>query len=161
VQIAVSEKKQDKPQFEEFTETPTAKKYNKPLTDINTADTAAFIALPGIGSKLASRLVLFREKLGGFYSINQVAETFGLPDSTYQLIKPLLTINNKYPIKQININTATIDHLKAHPYIKYPLANAIVQYRSQHGQFTQLEQLKNIVLMTPEMYDKIAVYLSL
>ena len=43
--------------------------------DINTADTTAFISLPGIGSKLAARIVNFRDKLGGFYSIDQVGET--------------------------------------------------------------------------------------
>jgi competence ComEA-like helix-hairpin-helix protein len=62
--------------------------------DINSADTTPFIALPGIGAKLAQRIIKFRDKLGGFYSIDQVAETFGLPDSTYQKIKPRLIIKN-------------------------------------------------------------------
>ena len=54
------------------------------IIDINTADTTAFISLPGIGSKLASRIVSFRERLGGFYSIEQIAETFGLHDSLFR-----------------------------------------------------------------------------
>ena len=62
------------------------------IIDINVADTTAFIALPGIGSKLAARIVNFREKLGGFYSIEQVGETFGLPDSTFQKIKQYLKL---------------------------------------------------------------------
>ena len=52
-----------------------------PIIDINQADTVAFISLPGIGGKLANRIVNFRDKLGGFYSVQQVGETFGLPDS--------------------------------------------------------------------------------
>ena len=49
--------------------------------EINSADTTAFIALPGIGSKLAARIVLFREELGGFYNIEQIREVYGLQDS--------------------------------------------------------------------------------
>ena len=56
--------------------------------DINLADTSDFINLPGIGSKLSQRIIAFRNKLGGFYSIDQVGETYLLPDSTFQKIKP-------------------------------------------------------------------------
>jgi competence ComEA-like helix-hairpin-helix protein len=54
------------------------------MVDINTADTTTWIALPGIGSKLSQRIVNFREKLGGFYKVEQVGETFGLADSTFK-----------------------------------------------------------------------------
>ncbi len=87
------------------------KTYTASIIDINTADTTAFIALPGIGSKLAQRIVTFRDKLGGFYKIEQVGETFGLADSTFQKIKPRLVLNNSF-VKQININTATLMNLK-------------------------------------------------
>ena len=62
------------------------------IIDVNTADTSAFISLPGIGSKLAARIVTFREKLGGFYSVEQIGETYGLPDSTFQKIKQWLKL---------------------------------------------------------------------
>jgi competence ComEA-like helix-hairpin-helix protein len=128
--------------------------------DINTADTTAFIALPGIGSKLAARIVNFRDKLGGFYSIAQVGETFGLPDSTFQKIKQYLKLNN-LSVKKININTATIDELKAHPYIKFSLANPIVAYRNEHGAFSKIEDIKKVMAVTDEIYKKIASYLTL
>src|SRR4030095_9380470 len=98
------------------------------IIDINTADTTAFISLPGIGSKLAVRIVTFREKLGGFYSVEQIGETYGLPDSTFQKIKQYLKLDN-LSVKKININTATVDEMKAHPYIKFSIANPIVAYR--------------------------------
>lgn len=130
------------------------------ITDINTADTSAFIALPGIGSKLASRIVNFRDKLGGFYSVNQLAETYGLPDSTFEKIKPYLQVNAG-TVKKININTATKDELKTHPYIKWNMANAIVEYRNQHGNYKSLEELKNIALIDENAFAKIAPYLRL
>lgn len=136
-----------------------ASKKTTVIIDINTADTSAFISLPGIGSKLAARIVNFREKLGGFYSVDQIKETYGLPDSTFQKIRSYLKFENT-AIKKININTATVDELKAHPYIKYSLANPIIAYRNQHGLFSQVEDVKKIMLITDDIYNKISPYLT-
>ena len=118
------------------------------------------IALPGIGSKLAQRIITFRDKLGGFYKIEQVAETFALPDSTFQKIKNRLLLANT-ALKQININTATLDELKSHPYLRYAIANAIVQYRAQHGNFNSISDLKKMALVTDELFTKAAPYLKI
>lgn len=133
-------------------------KYTATPVDINNSDTAAFIALPGIGSKLAARIVAFREKLGGFYKTEQIAETYGLPDSTFQKIKSRLVIGNSH-IKKLNINTTTVDELKAHPYLRYHIANAIVQYRTQHGNYASVNDIKKIMLITEDIYNKAAPYL--
>lgn len=130
------------------------------IIDINSADTTAFISLPGIGSKLAARIINFRDKLGGFYTINQVGETFGLPDSTFQKIKQYLKLENT-SIRKININSATVDELKMHPYLKWSLANPIIAYRNEHGPFTKVEDIKKVMAVTEEIYNKIAPYLTL
>ena len=152
---------------ENFNSTKTTdnyKPYEKPkyaiaAVDVNAADTSAFIALPGIGSKLANRIITFREKLGGFYKIEQVAETYGLADSVYQKIKDKLNISNN-AVKQININKATADELKIHPYIRYNIANAIIQYKNQHGNFAAPSDLKKIMIITEDIYNKMAPYLT-
>lgn len=140
----------------------SSKTYAAPysIIDVNTADTTAFISLPGIGSKLATRIITFREKLGGFYSIEQIGETYGLPDSTFQNIKQWLKLDNP-SVKKININTASIDEMKSHPYIKYSIANPIVAYRNEHGAFSKIEDIKKVMVITDEIYKKIAPYLSL
>jgi competence protein ComEA len=129
------------------------------IIEINTADTSDFISLPGIGSKLAWRIVNFRDKLGGFHNINQIAETYGLPDSTFQKIKSYLKLTDPN-VKKININTASVDELKTHPYIRYQLARPIVAYREQHGLFSKPEDLKKIMIVTDEVFLKIAPYLQ-
>lgn len=134
------------------------KKEVQPLS-INEADTTAFISLPGIGPAYARRIINFRNRLGGFYSINQVGETFGLPDSTFQKIKPYLQINHE-PLKKININTATLEELKAHPYIRWQLANLILQYKAQHGPYQKIEDIKKIMAIDEEIYNKVAPYLA-
>jgi competence protein ComEA len=126
--------------------------------EINTADTAALMALPGIGSRLAARIINFREKLGGFYSVQQVAETYGLPDSTFRKIQGALQCNNA-SVQQLNINTADANTLKQHPYIRWNLANAIVQYRAQHGNFKSVDDLQQVMVITPEIFQKIRPYI--
>jgi len=144
----------------EFKKETFATKPRLVVVDINTADTAAFIALPGIGSKLALRIVNFRDKLGGFYSVDQIAETYGLPDSAFLKIKPFLKFETSI-VKKFNINTATKEEMKSHPYLKWNLANAIVEYRNQHGAFSSLEDLKKISLITTDIFDKVKFYLAL
>lgn len=129
------------------------------IVDINSADTTAFITLPGIGSKLATRIIAFRDKLGGFYSVAQIGETFGLHDSTFQKIKQYLKLEN-ISVRKTNINKATIDELKSHPYIKFSLANPIVAYRNEHGSFAKVEDIKKLMIVTDEIYTKIAPYLT-
>jgi competence ComEA-like helix-hairpin-helix protein len=127
--------------------------------NVNSADTMALIALPGIGSKLALRILNFRDKLGGFYSVDQIKETYGLADSTFQKIKIYLIVDGQ--VEKINLNTVTKDQLKIHPYIKWNLANAIVEYRNQHGNYKSIEDLKNISMLDENTFNKIAHYLSL
>ncbi len=135
-------------------------KGNTEPVDINTGDTTAFIKLPGIGSKLATRIINFREKLGGFHSIEQVSETYGLPDSTFQKIRTYLKPGNT-PVKKININTATLDDMKDHPYIRYKLAQAILAYRIEHGPFQKIDDLKKLMVFTDDQLIKLSPYLSL
>ncbi|MEO8415402.1 MAG: helix-hairpin-helix domain-containing protein [Ginsengibacter sp.] len=128
--------------------------------DINLADSSAYIGLPGIGSKLAQRIIAFREKLGGFYTVDQVGETYLLPDSTFQKIKSSLVISGN-PVRKININAASVDEMKAHPYLRYNVANAIFQYRQQHGNFSSVEEIKKIMLVTEDIYSRVIPYLSI
>ena len=150
--VYASEKEYEKKEYKKASFAPA-------LVDINTADTAAFIALPGIGSKLSQRIINFRDKLGGFYKVEQIGETFGLADSTFQRIKPHLNISSA-EIRQININTASVDEMKSHPYIRYALANAIAQYRTQHGKYNTVADVKKIMTVTNEVFDKLAPYLA-
>jgi len=138
------------------------KAYEKPaisIVDINAADTSSLMALPGIGAKLSARILQFRNKLGGFHSIDQVKETYALHDSVFQKIVPYLTLNTA--LTPININEANIDQLKAHPYIRYHLANAIVQYRMQHGAYQSVEDIKKIMIVDTESFIKMAPYLTI
>jgi DNA uptake protein ComE-like DNA-binding protein len=127
--------------------------------NINTADSALWEALPGIGPVLAARIVRFRDKLGGFYAISQVAETYGLPDSTFNKIQPYLLLG-KVSLKKLDINGMDEKSLAQHPYIRYKLARIIVRYRSNNGPFSVTNDLLGIPLVDDSIYRKIEHYIK-
>ena len=128
------------------------------VMNVNDADSTMLEELPGIGAKLSQRIVNFREKLGGFYSVDQIGETFGLQDSIFQKIKGMFSISGE--LRKINLNTVSLDELKAHPYIRYQLANAIIAYRTQHGRFEKLSDLRKMMILDDKQLEKIAPYLA-
>ena len=130
------------------------------IIEINTADSAAFEALYGIGPVLSSRIIRYRKSLGGFYSIEQIAEVHGLSDTTFQLIRHQLTVNPS-SIVRIDINTADYEVLQKHPYIRARIAHAIIGYRDTNGKFTSLEQIKGLKVISADIYKKLEPYLKI
>ena len=126
--------------------------------DINSADVATWQQLKGIGPAYSKRIVKFREGLGGFVSIAQIAETYGLPDSTFQQIKPHLVILT--PATYLNINQVTEEELAAHLYLSRKLARLIINYRDQHGPFQKPEDLARIKVLPSEVLNKLSPYLK-
>jgi competence protein ComEA len=128
--------------------------------DINSASQEEWESLPGIGEKLALRIVAFREKLGGFARIGQVGETYGIAPEVFEKILPRLVNENPAAIKKVALNRASFDELKQHPYIGFRLARLLVAYREQHGEYRQLSDLMNIPLVTNEVVEKLSPYLE-
>ena len=126
--------------------------------DINSSDTSAWRSLPGIGSYRAKRIVRYREALGGFYSVNQIATTRGLPDSTFQAIRSFLKASQIF--RPLAINSASYEALKKHPYISRNLANSIVRNREKAGRFNGPEDLRRLRLIKEEELPRLLPYFS-
>lgn len=138
---------------------PASEPAKEPLQiDINKADSARWRELYGIGPVLSARIIKFRKALGGFYTIEQIREVYGLPDSTFRSIRKQLNLST-VSLRKLNINRASVDKLKSHPYISFRLAAAIKAFREMHGPFDSLPQLKNLQLVDDEIYRKLAPYL--
>lgn len=129
------------------------------ILDINLCDTTQLQELKGIGSAFSKRIIKYRESLGGFTSINQLKEVYGITDEIFNQISPNLKLSNT-TIHQININQADEEQLKKHPYIGWKIAKPIVAYRKSHGKYTAVSDIKKIHLITDEIYSKIAPYLK-
>ncbi len=139
------------------------KAYNKTdkalIIDINTANAEELRQLKGIGNVLSKRIVDFREALGGFTSIGQIEEVYGLSPETWENIKNQLVINAPI-LKKININQANLETLRNHPYISYNVARSIVAYREMHGAYQNIDEILNSDLIDEELFDKIKPYLK-
>ena len=128
--------------------------------DVNTADAAAWQQLPGIGALRAQKIIRFREKLGGFVHPNQLAETRDLPDSVYQQIRPYLQMSAPV-VQKINLNTANVEELAAHPYLDFKQGKLIVAYREQHGAFRSVNDLDLIHAFTDKAWlERVKPYLT-
>jgi len=92
--------------------------------------------------------------------VDQVGETWGLPDSTFRLIRPRLVLASA-DTRKIPLNTATEEMLQRHPYIRFRLARLIIRYRQEHGPFSEVTDLKRIALVTEELFTKLQPYCSL
>ncbi len=129
--------------------------------DVNLADTTQLIRIYGIGPKLSQRIIKYRNQLGGFITLNQIEEVYGLDSTVIKELKQNIFIAENFEPSKISINSATEKELAAHPYIKYALAKAIATYRFQHGNFIAVEDLKKIASVDETSYNRIKPYLSL
>lgn len=102
-----------------------------PLVDINVADSAAFDALPGIGGYFASKMVSYREKLGGYSDIVQLTEIYHLDKEKFAKFSDLIEVR-KRPVP-FRLWSMPADSLRLHPYVRdFRTANAIVLYRNNN-----------------------------
>lgn len=157
---AVNERNHETPSPEKMVGSSSVKKEYVPVhIDINQATAEEWRQLSGIGPSFSNRIVKFRDKLGGFASIGQVGETYGLPDSVFQKIRPFLIPSPIY--KKILVNRCSLDELKSHPYISSYQATILFNYRKQHGDLTNIEDLKKISAgFKEEDWERLEAYLS-
>ena len=144
-----NENRESKPAF------PSKKTANISKFDINSADTTQLMAIKGIGNKYAARIIKFRDLVGGFHSIEQVAETYNIDPEIMPEIRKYAFIG-KQPVK-ISINKG--DNFK-HLYLKYFQVKTIIAYRKQHGDFKNIDDLKAVKVLDETNIQKIGPYLD-
>jgi competence ComEA-like helix-hairpin-helix protein len=137
---------------------PPAKPAEPASMDINKATLEEWQSFRGIGPTYAKRICGFRDKLGGFTTVDQVGETYGLADSTFQRIRPRLSVDS--PVRQWPINQLDAAGLKAHPYLSWKYANAIIAYRGQHGAFQSAADVAKIRAIPAPVLKKMDPYWS-
>jgi competence protein ComEA len=131
--------------------------YEIQKVELNSADTAALDILPGIGRVLAGRIIKYRNLLGGFYSVDQLKEVYGLSPETILKISNRISIDTGIIIK-IDLNTLSENELLRHPYIGRYKAKAIMRYRNYTGKIiNSIELVKNEIL-TENEFSILRVY---
>lgn len=127
--------------------------------DINRSDSLDWIKLRGIGPVLASRILKFRGALGGFQSVEQVGETFGMKDSVFQSIKGQLVCKGEM-LDRIKVNRADWGELNSHPYINSKQAGAMMYYRRNRGGIKDSLELEETLIFDSLELIKILPYLD-
>lgn len=144
---------------EKRTAAPGGRKTELPIIELNGADSARLVEVRGIGPAFANRIMKYRERIGGFYKKEQLMEVYGLDSVKYAEIEHQLGLDIN-GIRTINVNTATIEDFKNHPYIRYKQANALIQYRKQHGNYINIADLTKVAILGPETIARLAPYLT-
>ncbi len=133
----------------------------KPAVDINSANAQELEAVRGIGPIYAERIIKYREILGGYTSLDQLGEVYGLmehPEIIVELKKQMIV--GERQIKKININTCEWKDLVRNPYIEKEVANSILAIRKTHGDFTEVSDIKRSHLISDLLFDRISPYLT-
>lgn len=128
------------------------------MLKINNADTLALRTIPGIGPYFARKIVRYREQLGGFVSKNQLLEIADFPESALPYIE--ISSAEASAIRRLNINKASAEQLRSHPYITFSMAKQITEYRRLRGNIKNLDDLKLLPLFTPETIQKLRPYIE-
>jgi competence protein ComEA len=129
------------------------------VIEVNGADTTELDKIRGIGMTFANRIIKYRDRIGGFYKKEQLMEVYGLDSIKYIEIKDQVAIDASR-IKKINVNTFNIEDFKFHPYIRYKQLNALIQYRKQHGNYSNIADLNKVVILDQETIDRLTAYLE-
>ncbi len=127
--------------------------------NINNCDTNDLKQLPQIGSFRARKIIETRDRVGGFYTIDQLRTIYSLDSATISSIAPYLVIDTSL-IQKVNINTATFKELNAHPLVSYEQTKKIFNYKRIVGTIKSPKELQDNNILTAEEYAILSFYLK-
>lgn len=133
-------------------------KNEKITLNINEASSVELQKLQGIGPYFGDKIVEYRGKLGGFNNVEQLLDIWRFDLEKLEKIRVNLMVKGE--IRKININTATYEELVGHPYIDSKVANSIVKYRSQHGNYVSVDSVLKSDLIDADLFLKLKPYLT-
>lgn len=128
------------------------------LIELNGADSLQLQLLPGIGPAFASRIVRFRERLGGFYDLSQLMDVYGMDEARLQGFAGYIELDLSL-LRPVRINESDQETLGRHPLIGFKLAGILVRYRGHHGPFRDADDLRETGVVDEEVLQKLRPYL--
>jgi competence protein ComEA len=127
--------------------------------DINSADSSQLITIKGIGPVFASRIIKYRDRLGGFIKKEQLLDVYGIDSIAFEKITGQILLSGS-PFKKLSVNSASAEELSDHPYLNKRQATGIVRYREANGLFNNPEEIKKVYFIDDDVYHKISPYIT-
>ncbi|RKS95452.1 DNA uptake protein ComE-like DNA-binding protein [Flavobacterium limicola] len=158
----VNNKKQNT-KFKEYTSYQNqafAKKEKIIFIDINDATKEDLVKIYGIGDAISSRILKQKELMGGFVSMEQMKEVWGLSPEVIENLNTHFKVLVLPRFKKIEINNASLKELSQFHYFRYSLAKEIVTYRSMNGNIKNIEDLTKIKGFPVDKANLIGLYLD-
>ncbi|WP_296622607.1 helix-hairpin-helix domain-containing protein [Marivirga sp.] len=128
--------------------------------DINKVDSLQLQKVYGIGPAYSKRIIKYREYLGGFHSLQQLKEVYGLKKENIDSLEKYVFVGKNLNLRQLKVNHLNADSLVQHPYISYKEADLIVNYRKQHGEFKSVSDLLAIKVLDSNWVKQVNPYIS-
>lgn len=138
--------------------TKAAKTFSGTL-ELNTADTSSLMQIKGIGRGYARAIVRFRAQAGGYVNKQQLLELPHMTQERYNSIEAFFTVDNSL-VQPINVNIASVDRLRAHPYLNFYQAKALYELRRKKGKLKNIDELKHLEEFDHQTINKIQPYLK-
>lgn len=129
------------------------------IVDLNSADTSLLMQVKGIGRGYAKGIVRFRQSAGGFVSVDQLSEIYGMRPENIEKIRPFCTVNASL-VQKIRVNTASVERMKSHPYINFYKAKVIYELRRKKGKLRDINDLKESPEFTEQDLIRLKPYLN-
>jgi len=126
--------------------------------EINSADSADLLKLR-IPGYLISKILVYREQLGGYSNSFQLLEIYHFPEYIFERIHSTLQVNTSL-IQPLGINTKSEEELALHPYLSFKEAKAIVLFRKNNGDFKTQDDFNKIIALPDETKDRLKPYLA-
>ena len=130
----------------------------KPFVDINRADSAALVAIDGIGPKSASEIIKYRKLLGGYHSVEQLSELKCITESNFEKILAKISCDS-FVISKIDVNFASPKYLERHPYVSAQTLRRIIKQRQLKGGWSRIEEMTEQNILSEEEAKRLAPYL--
>lgn len=127
------------------------------VQELNKTDSLHLLDIPGIGPVFASRIIRYRNLLGGYYSVSQLKEVYGMREESFMAVSQYFTADGS-SIKKLNLNFSTVQELGRHPYIGFRAARKICNLRDKTGRFSTPENISTVV--TGDSLKKLIPYME-
>lgn len=134
-------------------------KENIKIVELNSADTTELMALPGIGPVYASRIIKYRDLLGGYCLTAQLLEVYNFPEETFNLVSGYVSVDT-VKLKKLRVNFLEYADLIRHPYLNSAQVNAILDARDKYGSFKNMKDIEELEIFDTETFSRIRPYIT-